>query len=214
METNFWHQKWQHGDIGFHQSQANPLLVKHLDRLALRPGARVFLPLCGKTLDIAYLLGLGYRVAGAELSEIAVRELFQSLDLQPVIQQQGALQHYGGASIDIFVGDIFDLGADALGSVDAIYDRAALVALPEAMRTRYAAHLVDITGISPQLLITYAYDQSLIDGPPFSVTEAEVQRLYGNSYALNVLEHHEVEGGLKGKVPAAETVWLLARRPE
>lgn len=209
METNFWHQKWQRGDIGFHQAQANPLLVQHLECLQLQPGARVFLPLCGKTLDIAYLLDLGYRVAGAELSEIAIEALFQSLNLRPNIQQVGTLKHYSGPSLDIYTGDIFNLDAQALGNVEAIYDRAALVALPEDMRKRYAAHLVVISRGAPQLLISYTYDQSLIDGPPFSITTDEVERLYGDNYRPTVLATYEVEGGLKGKVPATETVWLL-----
>lgn len=209
MEADFWHQKWQRGDIGFHQSQANPFLIDHLDRLGLAPGARIFLPLCGKTLDIAYLMGVGYRIAGAELSEIAIDELFQSLDLQPSIAELGALRHYRATGIDIFAGDIFELTASTLGLVDAVYDRAALVALPDQIRARYATHLARITRIAPQLAITYEYDQSLIDGPPFSVTAQELQRLYGNDYALTTLATREVEGGMKGKVTAAETAWLL-----
>jgi thiopurine S-methyltransferase len=209
METQFWHQKWQRGDIGFHQAQANPLLVRHLDCLQLQPGARVFLPLCGKTLDIAYLLDLGYRVTGAELSEIAIEALFQSLNLRPSIQQVGTLKHYSGPSIDIYTGDIFNLDAQTLGDVDAIYDRAALVALPADMRKRYAVHLAEISQGASQLLISDTYDQSLIDGPPFSITDAEVQQLYGASYTLTLLGTCQVEGGLKGKVPATETVWLL-----
>jgi thiopurine S-methyltransferase len=211
MEAHFWHQKWQRGDIGFHQAQANSLLVRHLDGLQLQSGARVFLPLCGKTLDIVYLLDLGYRVAGAELSEIAIEALFQSLNLRPNIQQVGKLKHYSGPSLDIYTGDIFNLDAQTLGGVDGIYDRAALVALPEDMRKRYAAHLVVISRGAPQLLISYTYDQSLIDGPPFSITTNEVERLYGDNYRPTVLATYEVEGGLKGKVPAAETVWLLER---
>jgi thiopurine S-methyltransferase len=211
MEAHFWHQKWQRGDIGFHQAQANPLLVRHLDDLRLQSDARVFLPLCGKTLDIAYLLDRGYRVAGAELSELAVQALFESLNLRPTIQQVGTLKHYRGPSIDIYAGDVFSLDALTLDGIDAIYDRAALVALPADMRKRYAAHLVEISQGAPQLLISYTYDQSLIDGPPFSIPESEVERLYGDSYTLKALKTYEVKGGLKGKVPAAETVWLLER---
>lgn len=212
MEANFWHQKWQRGDIGFHLDQANPLLVAHLDQLKLKANDRLFMPLCGKSLDIGYLLQRGYRVAGAELSELAVQALFESLNLRPTIQQVGTLKHYRGPSIDIYAGDVFSLDAQMLGGIDAIFDRAALVALPADMRKRYAAHLVEISQGAPQLLISYTYDQSLIDGPPFSIPESEVERLYGDSYTLKALKTYEVEGGLKGKVPAAETVWLLEGR--
>lgn len=211
MEASFWHDKWARGDIAFHQAQANPLLVAHIDELHLVRGDRVFLPLCGKTLDIAWMLGRGYRIAGAELSEIAIKELFQSLDVQPQIAKVGSLLHYSAQDIDIYVGDIFDLTADILGPVNAIYDRAALVALPAETRKEYAAHLLDITSAAPQLVITYEYDQSLIDGPPFSIGEGEVRQHYGAAYALTALETRNVEGGMKGKAAATETAWLLQK---
>lgn len=211
MEANFWHQKWQRGDIGFHLSQANPLLVVHLDSLELKAGDRVFLPLCGKTLDIGYLLQLGYHVIGAELSEIAIEALFQSLQLQPTITQHGCLKHYRAQTLEVYVGDIFELTATQSGHIDAIYDRAALVALPAEVRQRYAQHLMEITHTAPQLVITYEYDQSQIDGPPFSVDANEIEQLYAKSYALNDRETRSVEGGMKGKVAATETVWKLEK---
>jgi len=185
------------------------LLVAHFEALNLAKDSRVFLPLCGKTLDIAWLLTGGYRVIGAELSEIAIDELFQSLGLQPQINQVGALMHYSAKDIDIYVGDIFELSAQTLGAVDATYDRAAIVALPADTRKQYAAHMMTITQAAPQLVIAYEYDQSLVDGPPFSVSEAELKQHYGASYSLTALETREVEGGMKGKATATETAWLL-----
>lgn len=212
MEANFWHDKWARGEIAFHQQQANPFLVAHFDALHLTKGSRVFLPLCGKTRDIAWLLAQGYRVAGAELSELAIKELFQELGVAPQITQAGKLMHFSAQNLDIFVGDIFDLTAEMLGQIDAIYDRAALVALPLETRKLYAAHLMNMTGSAPQLVITYAYDQSKIDGPPFSISAEEVRQHYSAKYALISLETHDVEGGMKGKTTATETAWLLQRK--
>ena len=209
MDKKFWHQRWEQGEIGFHESQVNPALVDHLGRLNLAKGARLFLPLCGKTLDIAWLLEQGYRIAGVELSPLAINELFQALDLAPEITPVGKLTRYSTANMDIWVGDIFDLSSSMLGAVDAVYDRAALVALPEEMRQRYAVHLVVLTHGAPQLLITYEYDQSLYDGPPFSVCEKELMQHYGNNYQLKQVAHDEIAGGFKGKVVAALSTWLL-----
>jgi len=209
MEASFWHSKWQRGEIAFHQSQANPLLVAHFEALNLPKGSRVFLPLCGKTLDIAWLLAGGYRVVGAELSEIAIDELFESLGLQPKITKVGALIHYSAENIDLFVGNIFDLTAEYFGPVNAIYDRAAIVALPADTRKQYASHLLNITQAAPQLVIAYEYDQSLVDGPPFSVSEVELKQHYGATYELAALETREVEGGMKGQAASTETAWLL-----
>lgn len=209
MEADFWHRKWETNDIFFHGREANPLLVEYFDRLAVRKGSRVFLPLCGKTLDIHWLLAKGYRVAGAELSPIAIEQLFAELGVEPTVTAVGKLQLYSADGIDIFVGDIFELSRDGLGPVDAVYDRAALVALPETMRGRYAAHLTRITNSAPQLLICFDYDQSLQPGPPFSISDEEVRRHYGAAYDATVLARVAVAGGLKGKSPADEIVWLL-----
>lgn len=210
MEAGFWHQRWEKNEIGFHESKANPLLVRHFDALSLPAGSRVFLPLCGKTLDIRWLLSRGYRVAGAELSGIAVGQLFEELGVEPAISKLGEVDRYRANDIDIFVGDIFALSGGMLGQVDAVYDRAALVALPEEMRERYTAHLREITNEAPQLLINFEYDQTLMNGPPFSVSNEEVSRHYGSSHRLSLLESAEVVGGLKGKCPAKENVWLLS----
>lgn len=211
MEAGFWHRKWENNDIGFHEGVPNALLVKYFGELDLAPGSRVFLPLCGKTRDIAWLIAAGHRIAGAELSEVAVRQWFAENGVEPVVKEIGALKHFSAPDVDIFVGDIFRLSSQALGEIDAVYDRAALVALPADTRQRYAAHLRAITGNAPQLLICYEYDQSVLDGPPFSINDEEVRRHYGDVYELVLRERKEVPGGLKGKCAARENVWLLKR---
>lgn len=212
MDQNFWQQRWEKNEIGFHEPKPNPLLVKYLPQLSVLKDRRIFVPLCGKTLDISWLLSHGYRVAGAELSQRAIEQLFMELGLQPEIEKIGDIEQWSAHHLDIFVGDIFAVSRTMLGPVDAVYDRAALVALPEDMRKRYAAHLTELTGKAPQLLICYEYDQSLITGPPFSVSNEEAHRHYAMTYDLTLLDSAEVPGGLKGKVPAKEAVWLLKRR--
>ena len=209
MDQNFWLQKWKTNEIAFHESEANPALVKHLPKLSLTKGNRIFLPLCGKTLDIGWLLSQGYRVAGAELIELAIEQLFQELKVSPKIVKLNQIIHYSAKNIDIFVGDIFHLSKKILGSVDAVYDRAALVALPKEIRRRYAAHLIEISDQAPQLLITYEYDQNVMAGPPFSVSNEEVKEYYSGRYDLTLLESTQVSGGLKGQCTAKENIWLL-----
>ena len=209
MNPEFWQEKWQKREIAFHQAAANPLLVSWFNQLALAPGASVFLPLCGKSLDIHWLLAQGYRVIGAELSEMAVQELFAELGLTPAVSSAGTLQHYQADKLQVFVGDIFQLSKNTLGPVAAIYDRAALVALPDAMRQRYAQHLVTLSQAAPQLVICFEYDQTQLPGPPFSVDSSEMHNLYSKVYSLNCLEKLDVQGGLKRKCQASEVGWLL-----
>lgn len=208
MEPDFWLKKWDKNEIGFHGSEANPLLVKYFKELSLPKNSRIFIPLCGKTLDIHWLLSQGFRVAGAELSELAIQQLFSELGVTPAISAAGNLRHYSAEGIDVFGGDIFDLTAELLGPVDGVYDRAALVALPEEMRVRYILHLMKITGKAPQLLITYEYDETLISGPPFSISIEEVKRHYASSYDLNLVTSHDAP--LRGN-PARESVWVLGK---
>jgi thiopurine S-methyltransferase len=210
MDGSFWHRKWERNEIAFHEREANPLLVTHFKELSLPKGSRVFVPLCGKSLDIHWLLSHGYRVAGSELSNIAVAQLFAELGVEPRMTAIDQISRYSANNIDVFVGDIFSLSRGVLGQIDAIYDRAALVAFPESMRDRYAAHLIEITDRAPQLLITYVYDQRLADGPPFSVGPEEVRRRYQESYGLELLASADIKGGLKGKCAAAENVWRMS----
>ena len=211
MDAAFWHQKWEANEIGFHEGEANRLLVKYFNALSLAEGRRVFVPLCGKTLDIAWLLSNGFRVAGAELVESAIEQLFSELGIEPEISEVGEVKRYSAKNIDIFVGDIFAVSSEILGSVDAIYDRAALVALPEEIRRQYSGHLMDISDGTPQLLLTFEYDQSVMDGPPFSISNEEVIQHYGDRYELTLMESIAIPGGLKGKCAATENVWLLKK---
>ncbi len=213
MDAQFWNMKWQKNQIGFHLAAVNPLLVKYFPVMGLKEGARVFVPLCGKTLDIHWFLQRGMNVVGVELSQIAVEQLFSEIGLTPQISNVAPnMQCFKAKNLNIFVGDIFTLSRALLGDVQAIYDRAALVALPPAMRAAYAEHLMDISGKAEQLLVTLEYDQSCIAGPPFSVPRQDIHRYYGAEYAINCLESTAVTGGLKGGVPATENVWVL--KPE
>ncbi|HLQ85213.1 MAG TPA: thiopurine S-methyltransferase [Salinisphaeraceae bacterium] len=210
MQADFWLQRWREGRIGFHKTAVNPLLIRHFPQLRLARGQRVFVPLCGKTLDIGWLLQQGFRVAGVELSETAVEALFARLGVTPEVAQTGRLQRYHSRDLDVFVGDVFDLDAAALGTVDGVYDRAALIALPAAMRRRYVGHMLQLTACAPQLLIFVQYDEALMDGPPFSVPPAEVEQHYGGAYTLTKLAAAAVPDGLKEQVAATQHVWLLS----
>ncbi len=192
MEKTFWEEKWQAQELGFHLPFVHPILKRNLAAFELPVGATVFLPLCGKTLDIGWLLEQGLRVVGVELSELAVGQLFESLGVSPDVSPWGDGRVWRHDALTVFQGDFFTLKAEDLGAVEMVYDRAALVALPAAMRERYAAHLVAVTARAPQLLITFEYDQARMDGPPFAVPAAEVERLYGGGHALDCLSRKDV----------------------
>ncbi|KAA9134148.1 thiopurine S-methyltransferase [Marinihelvus fidelis] len=212
MDADFWIERWASNNIAFHNEEANAFLVRHVDSLGLSAGDRVFVPLCGKTRDIAWLLAQGYRVAGVELVRDAVEQLFADLGVAPARSAEGAMERFSAKGLDIFVGDIFDLSAGSAGPVDAVYDRAALVALPAEMRTRYTRRLLELAPSAPQLLVTYVYDQSLKAGPPFSIDKSEVASHYDASHDLTLLDSEPMEGGLDGACDAVREAWLITPR--
>jgi len=214
MNADFWHNIWQNNHIGFHEKQPNQLLLKHFHTLNLESGDRVFLPLCGKTLDLAWLLSQGVKVVGVELSQLAIEQLFEALEITPDVTEiqgnKGVLLRYSAENIDVFVGDIFDLNNQIIGPVDAIYDRAALVALPADLRPVYTQHLQTLTAYAKQLLIVFEYMQDEMSGPPFAISSEMVHRYYQNKYQIQLLERQSVKGGLKGRCAANEVIWQLS----
>jgi len=209
MDIDFWKDKWDKNVIGFHLSEVNPLLVKYYEQLTLDTTARVFLPLCGKTKDISWLLSKGHSIVGVEFSELAVQQLFDELQVEPKITTLKDLKLYSAQGLDIFVGDFFKLTSELVGHVDAIYDRAALVALPNPIREQYSTYLKGLTHEAPQLLVTFKYDENLLQGPPFSVSNGEVYEHYEKQYKVVLLDNKDEK--FKGKIDAQESVWLLKK---
>lgn len=209
MEEGFWQARWQEGRIGFHEGRPNALLEKHFDSLGLQSGAHVFVPLCGKAFDLDWLLAKGLRVTGIEFSRDAVEEVYARLGLTPEVQELRGMIRYSAGRLTLFSGDFFALQAADLGAVDAVYDRAALVAIGPERRQEYADHLAAITGQARQVLIGFDYDQSAMQGPPFSVPEAMIQGLYGGSFSLDLLESGPAAGPMAQRVNAQEEIWRL-----
>lgn len=207
MDADFWHERWGEGRTAFHEGQENRLLARNAQ--ALGEVGHMLVPLCGKTRDMAWLAEQGWRVTGVELSEIAARDFFAEAGVSPDVSDDRPYRRYAAGGVTILAGDMFALTAERLGAVDAIYDRAALVALPDAMRARYAEHLVAITGGARQLLITFDYDQAMMDGPPFSVPPETVHGLYDATYTCSVIDQEPAH--LRG-TPVEERIWTLEPR--
>ncbi|MGP8729980.1 thiopurine S-methyltransferase [Pseudomonas aeruginosa] len=195
MQTDFWHARWANNQIGFHLDEINPYLMRHLSRLRLQAGERILVPLCGKTLDLAWLAAQGLEVLGVELSEKAVSDFFEEHDLRPEIDQLGGFRRYRVAGITLLQGDFFALQAEHLAQCRAFYDRAALIALPPEMRERYAGHLQAVLPTrSLGLLVTIDYPQAEMAGPPFAVPDEEVRGYYAGGWRIEELERGDVLG--------------------
>lgn len=186
MEHDYWLSKWEQDQIGFHEPAVNRWLARFGPGLMPAPG-RVFVPLCGKALDLHWLAERGHDVVGIELSELAVRQFFADAGQTPDVAAAGKLKRYVSGSITLYAGDFFALTAQQLGAVDYVYDRAALIALPGAVRPRYVERLAALLGAARGLLIALDYDQSRMQGPPFSVPAGELGRLLSARAELRLL---------------------------
>ena len=160
--------------------------------LKLARGSEVFVPLCGKSLDMVWLRKQGHFVLGVELSPIAVKDFFREKGQTPDFVRTELFDSYVADGICLSCGDFFDLRKEDLAQVSAVYDRASLVALPPEMRERYARHLVSILPRGTQvLLITFDYPQEEMAGPPFAVSVGEVEALYRDYAEIRLLAQHD-----------------------
>lgn len=193
MKKDFWLERWDRGEIGFHQDEVNPYLVQYWQQLHLARDSVVFVPLCGKSRDMLWLREQGHQVMGVELSTIAVQAFFKENGYTPQHDKRGKFDHCVANGIRILCGDFFDLCKDDLANAGAVYDRASLIALPPEMRERYAHHLVNILPPATQiLLVTVDYPQAQMQGPPFSVTSSEVAALYRKHAEVRLLAQLDV----------------------
>ncbi len=188
MNPDFWHERWQNNQIGFHQDDINPYLVRYWPELGMDTTGRILVPLCGKSRDMIWLLDQGYSVVGVEISPIAVEAYFAENNMTPTVTRQVHCSRWKFDDLELLCGDIFAIDRRDIGEVTAVYDRAALIALPPDMRPRYATHLADLLGdASRGLLITLEYDPSEMTGPPFPVSDAEVEQLFRDRYGIERL---------------------------
>ena len=218
MDPDFWQQRWREGRIGFHQERVTPLLEQYWDVAGIPAGGQVFVPLSGKSLDMAWLAARGHRVLGVELSSIAVQQFFQESGLSPAIRESQIGTHYSAGPIEIIHGDAFAIDAALLADCSGVYDRAALIALPADLRERYAAELyARLPHGCRGLLVTLDYPQHEKQGPPFSVTGDEVRARFGRDWALDLLERRDILASQPGFIAEGvsslhTSAWRLQRR--
>ncbi|GAA4357130.1 thiopurine S-methyltransferase [Kangiella marina] len=179
----------------FHLTAPHHFLVEQFESY-FSDQKKVLLPLCGKTLDLNFLASQGINAVGVEFNPKAVESFFTDSGLAPNIEQASSKTHYSAPNIDLWCADFFELKVEDTGGFERIFDRAALVALPEELRTDYAAHLLSF--LKPKghiLLVTMSYDQNEMSGPPFFVGLAEIERLFPNSSIkelnrISILDSH------------------------
>lgn len=206
MDKTYWEDVWRNDDLGFHQPQVNKHLQRFWQRLQLTPASRVFVPLCGKSLDMDWLLSEGHEVIGADIAQEA-QDQFLVTHQEPVrYTEENKLKLAWQGRLLFIAGDILHMEPEMLRSVDAVYDRAALIALPHAVRQNYALFLAHcLKPGAKMLLITRQAPKEQLT-PPFNVSAAEVDKLYSSNFRIEQLLTEERQDGV------IEEVFLLKRK--
>jgi thiopurine S-methyltransferase len=215
MDPDFWRARWGENKIAFHQSSPSPLLVAYVDRVAPDPRTSVFVPLCGKSKDLAYLAARGHEVVGIELVESALAAFHEENGIPYAMRREGDLAVFEAERITTYGGDFFRLQPSSTGAFDWIFDRGALVAWSERDAPRYVEHLVKFLRAGGRmLLISLDYDQREMTGPPFSVPPARVGELFGRIGSIELLGERdalEERFRARGCTRCTERAWLFTK---
>lgn len=213
-DFNFWNERWMNNQIGFHQQRPHSSLVKFID--VFKGHKKVLVPLCGKTLDMLFLRQNGYEVIGVEFSELAVFDFIKENNISMNKTSEGTFQVFRGEGITLYQGDFFNLTSEHLKGVTACYDRASMVAFDSDERIRYAEKLQSTALDLVKLLVVVFNYGNVPGGPPYSVVNEEIEKLYGKSFDLKILaeESFPLREALKdrGAIFEKEFTWEFSKK--
>ena len=218
MERDFWLERWENNQIGFHQDEFSPYLIDHWAVLGAKTGCQVFVPMAGKTKDMLWLANEKHKVLGIELSEIAVDAFFKENNLKADKSDIGKHIQYQTDDINFLCGDFFELTADDTRDVKAVFDRASMIAMPPQLRKKYADHMAKLLVSGTEiLLVSMEYAGGTMSGPPFSVDEESIRALYSDHFTIQLRETFDVlEQNAhfkdRGLTRMIEKVYQLTRR--
>jgi thiopurine S-methyltransferase len=193
LQPEFWHDRWRTGQIGFHQSAVDPHLRRYWPEFGLASDSRVFVPLCGKSLDLPWLCERGHFVNGVDLSNVALESLCMEHGIPARRRVLRDFDVFEATQLHLYRGDFFTLTSELLGPIAAVYDRAALISWTPDVRAAYVEHITELTNPGTQtLLVTMEYPQEQMKGPPFSLGSDEVERLYARHHEIQALSREDI----------------------
>lgn len=215
MSDKDWADAWNNNQIGFHQSQTNAYLAAHGKAVWGDTPSRVLVPLCGKSLDMVYLAQTAEHVVGVEFVDKAVQDFFTEQGLDAEVTSE-PLQRYDAGNYTLFAADFFNITPEHTGKIDAVFDRASMVALDADTRTRYAKHMTELLQPGTKmLLVTFEYDQNTMAGPPFAILPDEVEQHYGDAFSIEILERRDFNNDMmrsRGASTFDATAYSLIRQ--
>lgn len=188
MEISYWKNRWQQNKTGWHRQEVYPQLPRFWSRLDLPKEARVLVPLCGKSHDIDWLAEQGFQLIGVDASGKALKHIMERFPESFLRTESHGYTVFRSDTMELWQGDFLNFPKAAINPIAAVYDKASIVALPPAMRKKYAGKLLELSGKHTQIFLqSFEYDQHEMNGPPFSVSEREIKNLLGASFDIMLL---------------------------
>ena len=221
--------QWNNNQIGWHESDVHHSLSKHGDTIipnfsvkedeTCSEQVRVFVPLCGKTVDLAFLARHPSvsDVVGVDGIQQALLEFTKEQPDLRITKQTGGSDAYGrftGKGLTLLKGDFFDLQqGDTGGRFDAVWDRASFIAINPSLREEYVkvmGRLIKPGGVLLVSTIEYTgTEEAMQMGPPFSVPESEVRKWYENEAWVESVELVEKLDEFQ-RAPETKELWEAA----
>jgi len=218
MHKEFWIERWEQKQTGFHQSEINSYLQTYWHQMDIKESANILVPLCGKSKDLLWLIEQKYNVTGSEISQIAVADFFEENNIAFQKKKIDSGEEYFNDNLTIIQGDFFQLTRTEIPLIDAVYDRAALVALTPEQRLQYSQLLNKLLPAGSKIfLISFEYDQTKMDGPPFSVDEKEIRDLYESHFSITSVHQFNENVNIgkfanRGLKYVSEKVYILQKQ--
>ncbi len=193
MEKEYWINKWHSNDIAFHEQNITPDLISHIKQLKLKEDDCIFVPLCGKTKDMLWLVHQGFYVIGVEISDIACHDFFSESQITPRIVHTDKYKKYESERITLFCADFFDLKQSDFPPVKAIYDCKALIALPPCHREKYLTQILNCFGSDINILLLTREGDKTVKPPPYPISDKEIKLLYSEYFNIQQIEYNEIK---------------------
>lgn len=212
MTVGMWKECWNTPNVEFHNPQLNELFVKYHQRMLTRPGMRIFVPLCGKAVEMKWLVDHGHKVVGLEAAPVPCKAFFEENGIPYNVKEMKGIHGEKYESLDhnivIYSCDFFLFTADICGEFDGIWDSGGLNSMDVEDREAYIRRIRTLMGKGCVNLTEFVnFDKSMVD-ITWSMTKEELQKVFGEGFIVEDL--NEMAAPQRLKRQGCDTLKLFA----
>merc|ERR1712032_697639 len=196
MDNQAWNARWENNTASWHADEARTEILNLMKSNVTDFKGKVFVPLCGASLDMVWLAEQGLQVVGVEVSRLAIDKFFQEIYIKDdydiiSFNETSTIIHKAG-NITIYEADLYncqELMSEP--AFDLIFDRASLIAINWEDREKYINLMLKLLGDKISKLSYFLqgmdYNKGEHLGPPHIFNEASCQHYFGGK--VNDIKH-------------------------